>query len=1070
MGYCIDSSDKKLEIFYDNIENNATNYSKMALEEASLSFPENTTWKDYPVDDDRNGLHNRLVVDLGDYYSEEEFGIVGILFNEDNEIIGTSSYDNRDGETAVSLSFLSRSIFASKSNGPYTLKASFYTPYWWYGIIDYTELNFSMSYITSFESYNFMQFERPRAIMTGFSDYGVDTDSDEYYDEIVIVVETEVVDYGYYSLNAYFEDSIFIHNTDYEINGRWEGYLRPGFNTVEIQIETAEFHKRNKTGYIRMDYIALESYGEIQQILCNPYNISSVIYHQLEPPSVELTGNFWERGVDTDLDGNYNELEIIIEVNATRIEEYKLESYEVELELHFNSPHDSSYIDRKYLSGFWARGINNITVTFNIIPFYTLFNTSTFSIRNLQIRLYEKLQLLNFNPYTTREYSYLEFDHPKIFPTGRYWDKGHDADLNGYFDNILITLEVNVTTPGSYEFRFDFERTVRNRQYWGRYISEVKSFTTVGIHNISVFLNTDGLFSFRRNISFIIKNFYLSLTEGMWIHYDSLYTTQIYQYIQFEIPSAYFTGNCRDFGIDHEDDGFYDELVVGFEVNSSQVKHYRLEARIKSESSTSEWEQVNQRLENLNIGLNYVDIYFDLFSFYPPRLNTTFLVVTVELYDEDWNLVDFAESFYTTQAYERSNFRLPAVSLTGNYSDYGEDIDENGKIDELTFSLEVNVTLAGNYEFGMRIEPFIPVRDTGVWINFDRTLNPGIQNVSFQVYVTLPYAFRLDTAFLIKHFRIYETEEWREVCSLNFLHITRIYNYTEFESPGIYITGNYWESGVDTNSNGLFDWISFDVEVNITKPGSYFYEYNYYTTDWIVSKGEYSQEYFSEGLHNISILANVKTLYPHLSEFTVYLEQLRVYKFQDYLIDRIPEDIVSRTYFFDEFDPPGAYLVGNYYDSGIDTDNDGKFEILMIFIRVNVLKNAYYILRVDGWVLPSWRNLQKSNTEYWEKGDYYVNINISASELLVNYDDTQPIYYDLTYVEILDNTPANSLLSYQYYPYSTSSYNQYLLDPNFDPSSTLPEIPTINGQNVLFGGIFLLLIGLILAFRYKKFS
>ena len=188
----------KLTYISRSSESDPINSPNLAVQDELSTFPRNTTWQDYPVDDDRNGLYNRLVVDIGYYNLQETIGVYGILLDNDENILGISNYVNYE-ETYVSLSFPGQPIHASGTDGPYVLRAGLYTPGWW-GYTDFSEINFSLTYETLFQSYNHSQFERPRAMITGFSDYGNDTDDDTFYDEIVIGIQTEVTDYGYYEI------------------------------------------------------------------------------------------------------------------------------------------------------------------------------------------------------------------------------------------------------------------------------------------------------------------------------------------------------------------------------------------------------------------------------------------------------------------------------------------------------------------------------------------------------------------------------------------------------------------------------------------------------------------------------------------------------------------------------------------------------------------------------------------------------------------------------------------------------------------------------------------------------
>ncbi|PWI47560.1 hypothetical protein CEE45_10930 [Candidatus Heimdallarchaeota archaeon B3_Heim] len=1062
-GDSVSKNDKLTDISRSS-ENNHINSPNLAVQEELSTFPRNTTWQDYPVDDDRNGLYNRLVVDIGYYNPQERIGVYGILFDEEENILGISNFVNDNEETYVSLSFPGQPIHASGTDGPYFLRAGLYTPGWW-GYIDISEINFSLMYKTQFQSYNHSQFERPRAMITGFSDYGNDTDDDTFYDEIVIGIQTEVTDYGYYEIAAYFEHSIDKHDTQYEISSHWSGYLQPGHNFLEIQLSASEFYKTKKSGYIRMNYVHLSLYGEPQHILTEAYNTSSVFYEDLASPSMELTGNYWDNGLDTDSNELYNQLEIIIEVNCTRAGYYT-----IILDLAPNSSQDSFLSYNQDLYKYWSVGIANISIIFDATPFYNMFSTTPFVTQDLTILDDQwEIQQLVPRPYTTREYSYTEFDYPQIFATGNYWDEGHDSNSNGLFDQLIITIEVNVTHTGSFGYSLELQPTTGTDQCWTQYFYEMSTFVTIGVQNVTIAIDTDRYYSIRRNTSFRIEYLEFTMDFGVNIRIELPYTTQEYQYTEFEKPAVYFTGRFWDFGVEGASEDIYELLALTCEVNSSQIGDYMFYIRLKALNSSIAWDQDQDINMALGKNINNVTFYFDMSRFYATDNHTDFFIETFEIRDNNWDTVDRAFSPYTTRSYQNSKFQPPAVYLTGNYYDYGEDLDGNGKIDDLILEVEINVTQPGVYSFDVGLEPLIPVWDSNRWVNFHQTLNLGIQNITLQMYVTLPYSLRLDTAFVIYHLTISDTEDWEEVFRQPSPLITRVYKYNEFDPPGIILTGNIWEIEEDTDSDDHLDLILYEIEVNVTQPSYYSYEYQLYSTDWYYNEGDYFGQQFDEGLANITITISTKLLYTYFDDLTITLGHFSLLNYNDNIVDRLTREYTTRVYSYGEFDPPGAYLKSNYYDQGVDIDQDGKYEILTIWVRVAVLQYGYYTLNLNMYAAPAWTYFRETVAGSWEEGEYFIDVNISASRLPLNFAGSEQMYVDVSYVAILEGSASGELISYQYGAFITNTYRVDQFDQIIDTSSVPPVFPGLNGQNVLFGVTLLIFISSFLLIRRKRF-
>ena len=1062
-GFYVDNTEKKVNL-QDNSEIGKSDYIKSTVQETPPRFPENTTWQDYPIDDDRNGLYNRLVIDIGWYYMREDFGVLGVLYDTTENILGITSYEAHNGETYVTLSFPGQPIYASGTDGPYSLKVGLYTPFYWKEI-QLSEINFSMSYETLDHSYNCSQFERPRAMITGFSDFGYDTNLDTFYDEIYIEIQLEVTDRGYYEVLAYFEYPNIFQDREYDISSQWAGYLHPGNNTVEIQLLASEFYKTRVNEPIQMNYVFVSLYTEYQQIITDAYNTSTVFYSEISPLPAVLTGKYWDEGKDTDSTGLIDELDIIIEVNISYSGFYAMY-----LNLAPSISHDPILIYNQDIFIFWNEGITNISLTFDATPFHQIITLSSFVLQDLIIRNNDGIIIqYEARPYVTRNYSYSEFDYPRIATTGKYWDQGIDIDLNGFFDELVIIFEVNVTHTGVYGINLELQPSEASNEYWTQNIYQQWGFGSLGVQNVTFFFDTERYYSIRKNSSFEIVQQTILVNDELYLHTKFPYTTQEFHYTAFEKPGVSLTGNFGDYGKTGSSTTKYEQLAIICEVNAAHDSLTWFYIRVKALNSNVVWDEDQQVNLEIEEGTSNISFFFDLTGFFAPDANETiFYIETIEIRDDNsYSIIDPAFHPYFTQAYQNSNFEMPDVYLTGNYFDVGEDTDGNGKIDELLIEIEVNVTQAGSYYFDVELEALVNVRDSEKWLNFDLSLDLGIQNVSLHAFVTLPYSFRLDTAFVIRYLAISDTENWEEVFRQPVPLITRVYKYDEFDLPGIYLTGNLWKIDNDIDDDNRIDEIIYKIEVNVTQTAYYSYHYFYYSTDWYIYQNEYLDIQLSKGLRNISIVIGTKPLYTYFNDLTILLEYLALRDSEGNILDMTPEGVFSRVYSYTEFDPPGAYLNKIYSDRGVDIDADGKYEVLELRVSITVLEAGPYLLNLDMHAAPVWNSFREYVIAYWELGTFFVFVNISAWRLPLSSAGNDPIYVELSHIEIWDTEDV--LLSYQDYAYTTHSYSAYRFDTTFD-TSTEPEAPPgLNGQNVLFGVFFLLVIGTTFLVRQKRY-
>ncbi|MDP3014760.1 MAG: hypothetical protein Q8M92_10985, partial [Candidatus Subteraquimicrobiales bacterium] len=265
----------------------------------------------------------------------------------------------------------------------------------------------------------------------------------------------------------------------------------------------------------------------------------------------------------------------------------------------------------------------------------------------------------------------------------------------------------------------------------------------------------------------------------------------------------------------------------------------------------------------LNAGNQTVQLRFDGAGIWQSRTNGTFDLRYLSLYNaSDWNELDYRYYAYTTKSYNYMDFRPQAVFMPG-IRDYGLDIDSNGLYDYLAVEKQVNITTAGNYE----LDGYL-YNSSGYYIgsayNYT-TLNAGVQNITlkfsgvsiyrsnstgnFTVYTYLygysssglsPSLERTEkieklpeepelpenkdaNASMLEPLAVSQQQVigvwWRWFDSAT--DITSSYNYTQFERPPARFSDAYSDYGLDTDSNGFYDYLVIEVGVNVSRAGYY---------------------------------------------------------------------------------------------------------------------------------------------------------------------------------------------------------------------------------------------------------
>jgi hypothetical protein len=207
-----------------------------------------------------------------------------------------------------------------------------------------------------------------------------------------------------------------------------------------------------------------------------------------------------------------------------------------------------------------------------------------------------------------------------------------------------------------------------------------------------------------------------------------------------------------------------------------------------------------------------------------------------------------------TVAYRFSAFAQAQATLTGSILDRGVDTNDNGLYDYLEIDVGINVTVAGNFQVDVNnlMQTFngsgIPVDNSSQGF-----LDTGIQylNVSFDGPTIFNSGLNITEVGLIT---LYGSENG----SMSYLDsefstpLPQVYNYTEFDYA--FLTGRIFDQGVDTEHNGLFDYLEVGIEFNESEAGQYeisvggLMEQTETSTNYLYDY-EYEQAYFAPGVY-----------------------------------------------------------------------------------------------------------------------------------------------------------------------------------------------------------------------------
>lgn len=180
------------------------------------------------------------------------------------------------------------------------------------------------------------------------------------------------------------------------------------------------------------------------------------------------------------------------------------------------------------------------------------------------------------------------------------------------------------------------------------------------------------------------------------------------EYILAPVSSSTSTlaGIFSDQGIDNNGNGLYDELALSVRLNVTAEATYLVRGELRGGISSTEIGTATARLHLLP-GTQDVRLWFDGSSIFRSGIDGPYRLSLVQVAEEtpkgDVLPVVEAPDVYTTAAYSFRKFERSAIFIPGTGSDIGLDGNNNGLSDSLKVSLDVDLLVAGSYQWTARL-------------------------------------------------------------------------------------------------------------------------------------------------------------------------------------------------------------------------------------------------------------------------------------------------------------------------------------------------------------------------------
>ena len=181
------------------------------------------------------------------------------------------------------------------------------------------------------------------------------------------------------------------------------------------------------------------------------------------------------------------------------------------------------------------------------------------------------------------------------------------------------------------------------------------------------------------------------------------------------------------------------------------------------------------------------------------------------------------------------------------------------------------------------------------------------------------------------------------------------------QNKTVAFTDNYSDSGVDSDGNGLFDSLALELELNVSTAGSYTIigaladssAGNLSKKGAIVASKLTTD--LSVGVQTVQLLFDGKEIFINGQNGPYQVQELLISHsenatpgdLQNSVLDSRREIYNTTAYSYTAFETPGANLTAEYSDSGVDNNNNNRYEHLAVNVGLNISTSDTYTVSAE---------------------------------------------------------------------------------------------------------------------------
>ena len=160
------------------------------------------------------------------------------------------------------------------------------------------------------------------------------------------------------------------------------------------------------------------------------------------------------------------------------------------------------------------------------------------------------------------------------------------------------------------------------------------------------------------------------------------------------------------------------------------------------------------------------------------------------------------------------------------------------------------------------------------------------------------------------------------------------------------LTGNFLDTGVDSNGNGLFELLAIDVELDVDKQAAYIVVAELRSPSGALISSETVRANLTPGIQNLRLAFEGETIFSNGEDGPYTLSSVRLGEETaagDVLkLDELTNPYVTAAYRFNDFEHSSIQFLGTGSENPVDTNGNGLYDELDVFLDVDVRFSGSY--------------------------------------------------------------------------------------------------------------------------------